>query len=266
MNATKNATALITGSSAGIGREFARELAKDGCDLVLTARRVDRLTQLKDELEERYGVVVKVIGRDLSNPATPKELWQELNRANERVDILVNNAGYGNPRTFLETSWDEHAAFMQLMLTAVCELSRLFLPAMVDNGYGRIINVASVAGYLPGTIGNTLYGATKSFLIKFTESLALELVNTGVNASVVCPGFTYSEYHDVTQTRAKLSWLPDFMWMDANTVARQSIDAVNQGKIVYINGLINHTIVDAVKLIPQRAALEISRRRSKMTK
>jgi len=207
-----------------------------------------------------------VIGRDLSNPAAPRELWQQLDSVHKRVDVLVNNAGYGNPRTFLETSWDDHAAFIQVLLTAVCELTHRFMPAMVENGYGRIINVASVAGYLPGTFGNTLYGATKSFLIKFSESLSLELVGTGVNATAVCPGFTYSEYHDITQTRAKLSWLPDFMWMDATSVARQSIDAVNQGKTVYVNGPINRSIVRALKFLPHQAALEINRRRSKMTK
>jgi short-subunit dehydrogenase len=265
MKVTNKRTALITGSSAGIGREFARELAKDGCDLVLTARRLDRLSELKEELETRYGVDIMVIGRDLSNPSTPQELLKELNSADKRVDILVNNAGCGNQQTFLNTSWDEHAALIQLMLTAVCELTRLLLPAMVENGYGRIINVASTAGFLPGTFGNTLYGATKSFLIKFSESLSLELVGTGVNACAVCPGFTYSEFHDVTQTRATLSWLPAFMWMDANTVARQSITAVNQGKAVYVNGSIYRFIVGATKLLPHKAALEISRRRSKMT-
>lgn len=265
MNAINKATALITGASAGIGREFARELAKDGCDLVLTARRVDRLSELKEELETGYSVDVMVIGRDLSDPSTPKELFRELSTANKRVDILVNNAGYGNPRTFLDTSWDEHAALIQVMLKAVCELTHLFLPAMLDNGFGRVINVASTAGYLPGTFGNTLYGATKSFLIKFTESLSLELAGTGVYASAVCPGFTYSEYHDVSGTRDSLRWLPAFMWMDANTVARQSITAANQGKSVYVNGSIYRFIVGAVKLLPQKAALDISRRRSKMS-
>lgn len=263
---TNKATALITGSSAGIGREFARELAKDGCDLVLIARRLDRLAQLKDELETRYGVDVMVIGRDLSKPETPQELLQELTAAEKRVDFLVNNAGYGNPQTYLDTSWDEHAALIQVMLTSVCELTRLLLPAMVDNGYGRIINVASVAGVLPGTFGNTLYGATKSFVIKFSESLSLELTGTGVNACAVCPGFTYSEFHDVTRTRAAMSWLPAFMWLDANTVARQGIDAVNKGKTVYVNGAIYRSIIRTAKLFPQEIALAISGKHSKMTK
>ncbi|MBN1656710.1 MAG: SDR family oxidoreductase [Deltaproteobacteria bacterium] len=256
---------MVTGSSSGIGREIARELAKDGCDLVLTARRLDRLKELKGELESRHPIEVMVIQGDLADPSTPQALYRELAAADKRINFLVNNAGYGNPRTYLDSGWIEHASLIQVMLTSACELTHLLLPSMVAEGYGRIINVASMAGYLPGTFGNTLYGASKSFLIKFTESLSLELENSGVKLCAVCPGFTYSEFHDVTGTRAALSWLPGFMWMDANTVARQSIKAVNQGRVVYINGVINRLVLDGAKLLPQRAALEISRRRSKMT-
>jgi uncharacterized protein len=264
MSSTNKRTTLITGASAGIGKEFARELAKDGFDLVLTARRLDKLTELKDELEKQYGIDVMVISRDLANPDTPKELFEELMAANKKIDFLVNNAGYGNAKTFLDTSWDSHASFIQVMLTALCELTHLFLPAMVENGYGRVVNVASVAGFMPGTNGDTLYGAVKSCIIKFTESLSLELEGTGVLVSALCPGFTYSEFHDVANTRATLKWIPGFMWMDANTVARKGIDAVNQGKVVYVDSLVYQFIVSAVTRLPQKTALLVSRSRSKL--
>ncbi len=256
-------TALITGASAGIGRAFAEELAADGFDLVLTARRLSRLEALGQELEKRYGVHVMSIGADLADPATPRILMQRVEAAGKPVDMLVNNAGYGIAATYLDAGWDQHAAFIRVLVTAVCELTHLALPSMIERGYGRIVNVASVAALLPGSSGATLYGGAKAFLVKFTESLWLELEGTGVHVSALCPGFTYSEFHDVSGTRQQVSKLPGFLWMDANTVARQGIEAVHRGQPVCVNGAANKALVGTTKVVPGRLALALSRRQSK---
>lgn len=257
-------TALVTGASAGIGEAFARLLAEDGFNLVLTARRLQRLQSLERELHERHGVAVMSIGADLSDAKAPQRIAEQLADSDIRVDFLVNDAGYGMPETFLEVGWERHAAFIQVTVTAVCDLTHKLLPGMIERGYGRIINVSSVAGLLPGSAGNTLYGAAKSFLIKFTESLWLELEGTGVNVTALCPGFTYSEFHDVTGTRERVSKTPSFVWMQARTVARQGIEAVNKGEPVHINGVFNSLLAGATALAPRGLTLSVSRNRSKM--
>jgi short-subunit dehydrogenase len=263
MTQGKARTALVTGASAGIGEAFARLLAEDGFDLVLTARRLQRLQALGQKLQEAHGVRVTAIGEDLSDPDAPRRIAAQLEENGTRVDMLVNNAGYGIPEPFLGVGWEAHAAFIQVMVTAVCDLTYKFLPGMIERGYGRIINVSSVAGLLTGSAGSTLYGAAKSFLIKFSESLWLELEGTGVHVTALCPGFTYTELHDVSGTREQISKTPAFMWMQARTVARQGIDAVMRGDPVYVNGVFNGLLAGVTALSPRGLALSISRSLSK---
>jgi len=254
---------LITGASAGIGAAFARHLAKLGHDLVLTARRLDRLEALAGELREQHGVAVTVLANDLADPGAPRALFDALQQRDLRVDWLINNAGYGVPGTLLANSWATHAAFLQVLLTAPTELSWLFLPGMRKHGYGRIINVASLAGHVPGPAGHTLYAASKAYLIKLSQSLALENRPAGVNVCALCPGFTWSEFHDVTGTRDKMNQMPGFMWLTAEEVVRQGIDAVERGDAVYIPGRVNRTIKTIIQLMPDRLAMWLSARESK---
>ena len=144
--------------------------------------------------------------------------------------MLVNNAGYGLPGRFDRPAWTEHEAFLRVMVTAVCELTYRLLPGMVERRWGRIINVASLAGHLPAPAGHTLYAASKAFLIRFSEALAAERAQHGVLTTAVCPGFTLSEFHDVTGTRAQVSRMPKLLWMDAATVAEQGYAAVMRGQ------------------------------------
>jgi len=255
--------ALVTGASAGIGTAFARELASRGASLVLTARREDRLAALAAELLQRYGAHAECIALDLSDPAAPEKLCADIARRGIAVDILVNNAGYGVSGHFLAPKWSAHSAFVQVMVTAPCELAYRLLPAMQQRGYGRIINVASLAGLIPGSAGHTLYAASKAFLIKFSQSLALENRARGVNVCAVCPGFTYSEFHDVTGTRNVVSKMPNWMWLSAEEVARQGINAVERGEIVYVTGRVNRAIKALFKLLPDRFALRTMQKRSK---
>ena len=137
------------------------------------------------------------------------------------------------------------------MVTAVADLCYRFAPAMIERRRGWIINVASLAGLVPGSAGHTLYGAVKSLVIRFSQSLALELLPANVHVTALCPGFTYSEFHDVNGMRAQVSQMPKFMWMDADTVAQQAFDAVMRGDIVYVNGWWNRTMAVLVRYTPE---------------
>jgi short-subunit dehydrogenase len=258
-----NRFALVTGASAGIGAAFARELAARGCALVLTARRADRLDALAAELREKHGVRCEGIAADLADPAAVENLCAEIARRGIAIDILVNNAGYGVPGSFLAPAWRTHADFIRVLMTVPCELIYKLLPGMQQRGYGRILNIASLAGHIPGSAGHTLYGASKAFLIKFSQSLALENTTTGVNVCAVCPGFTYSEFHDVTGTRGIVSKMPKWMWMRAEDVARIGVDAAERGEIVCVTGRVNRAIKSLFKLLPDRFALRSMQKRSK---
>jgi hypothetical protein len=255
--------ALITGASSGIGAEFARQLAARGHDLALTARRADRLEGLAGELRHRHGIEVTVLPHDLADPSTPQTLCDALQQRGLQVDWLINNAGYGVPGTFEANDWPTHANFLQVLLTAPTELTWRLLPGMRQRGRGRIINVASLAGHVPGPAGHTLYAASKAYLIKFSQSLALENQTSGVHVCALCPGFTWSEFHDVTRTRDKMDKLPAFMWLSAEEVVRQGIAAVERGDAVHIPGRINRAVKTIVQLMPDRLALRLSARESK---
>ena len=263
MTDTTQRTALVTGASAGIGRAFAHQLAGRGMDLVLTARRRDRLESVAEAIAGDRGVRVEVVTADLADPAAPAKLYQAVEDLGMHVDVLVNNAGYGLPRPYRETRWEDQAAFLQVLVTAVSHLTHLVVPGMVDRGYGRIVNVMSLAGLLPGAPGNTLYAAAKSFGIKFSESLSSELVGTDVRVTAVCPGFTYSEFHDVNGTRERVKKLPGYMWMDADEVARQGTDAMMRGDVLCVPGRVNAAIASAVRLLPGELARGVLRRRAR---
>ncbi len=255
-------TALITGASAGIGKAFADVFAERGFDLVLTARREDRLRALAAALESRFGTTSHIIAEDLSDPGAPRRIIDHLAANGIAVDALVNNAGYGVPKAYVNTAWRDQADFLQVLVTAVAHLSHLLLPGMIERRWGRIINVSSLAGHVPGSPGHTLYGAAKAFVIKFSQSLALESQGQGVNVTALCPGFTYSEFHDVTGLREKVSQMPGYMWMDAQTVARMGYDAVMTGEIVCITGRVNRFIAWLFRHLPPRMALNMLRKRS----
>ncbi|HKV66220.1 MAG TPA: SDR family NAD(P)-dependent oxidoreductase, partial [Rhodanobacteraceae bacterium] len=179
--------ALVTGASAGIGAEFARQLAALGCDLALTARREDRLQALANELRTQHGIDVQVIADDLADPAAPDRIVAAATRDGRAVDMLVNNAGYGVPGRYDKVDWATHARFMQVLVTAPLHLCHSVLPLMRERRYGRIINVASLAGLAPATPGNTLYGPAKAFLMRVSQALAMENHTHGIHVCALCP-------------------------------------------------------------------------------
>lgn len=242
-------TALITGASAGIGLEFAKVFAEKGFDVILVARRKDKLDEVAAEIKAQFGQLAHVIAIDLADPAAPDKIYQQVKSKGLKVDALVNNAGYAINQGFLEADWQTHADFLQVLTTAVVKLCYLFAKDMQLNSYGRIINLASVAAFSPQLKGN-LYGAAKSFVLDFSQAIDLELREHNIFCTALCPGFTYSEFHDVMGTRSVANRLPRFLWMDANTVAREGYDAVMEGKPVYINGLVNQGMTQVLSHLP----------------
>lgn len=259
--ATTAGHALVTGASSGIGAAIAREYARRGKALVLNARRADRLAALADEL--RQHVPCQVIAADLSVRGAPQAIHAETQARGLHVDTLVNNAGYGVPGAYLSSDWATHADFLQVMVTAVCELSWRYLPDMRERGHGRILNVASLAGLVPASAGHTLYGAAKAFVIRFSESLALESRAHGIHVTALCPGFTYSEFHDVNGMRARVSRLPEWLWLDADRVARLGIDAVERGDPRCVTGTANRLIAGVSKYLPDVVARAVVGSRSR---
>jgi len=249
--------ALITGASSGIGAAFARELARRGHDLVLTARRLDRIEALAREVSAAHGIDARAITADLADPAAPAALKAAIDAEGLAIDVLVNNAGYGVTGSLVSREWATHDAFMRVMIEAPTELCWRFVPGMRERGFGRVINVASFAGLMPAPAGHTLYAASKSYLIRFTEALALENRHHGINVCALCPGFTLSEFHDVTGSRKNVSKMPSWIWLHADDVARVGIDAVERGEIVRVVGAQYKFIKAFFKLIPDKLALKL---------
>ena len=253
-------TVLITGASSGIGEAFAEVFAAEGFDLVITARREERLTAVADRLRRQHASQVEVIAADLSAQDAPARLCNEIARRSLVVDVLVNNAGYGVPGTFVASPWTRQGALLQVMVVAPAELTHRLLPGMVDRGYGRIVNVASLAALVPAPAGHTLYAACKIFAVKFSESLSNEVRRSGVHVTALCPGFTRSEFHDVTGTRAAVRELPPWLWMDAAHVAREGFDAVMAGTPVHVTGRVNRTIATLARYLPKPVLVALGRR------
>lgn len=254
---------LITGASAGIGEAYAELMAQMGYDLAITARRADKLQEIAKRLSKKWGAEVLVITADLSKAGAVDEILGKIESSGRVVDALINNAGYGLVGAYHNTSWQDQADFIQTLLTAPCELAHKVLGGMRERGFGRMINVASLAGLMPGGPGHTLYNAVKAHLIKFSQSLNLENQGTGVHVTALCPGFTYTEFHDVNGMRASMKNLPDYMWLDASTVVKIGFDAVEANKAVIVSGLVNNLIAGFVKLIPNSLALRIMSKQAK---
>lgn len=254
--------ALVTGASAGIGEAFARSLADKGANIALVARRRERLETLAAEITREYAVETRIFAADLSRPGAPDETHRALEGEGIGVDILINNAGFGLAGYYLDSPWTAHRDFIELMVTSYAHLVRLFLPGMKERGFGRIIQVASLAGLVPGSAGHTLYGPSKAFLVSFSQSLAAECDGTGVNVSALCPGFTYSEFHDVNATRGLVSQLPKYMFMRAEPVVEGALAAVEAGHVVYVPGVWNKFVAWLMKALPRPWAAKAVRAQS----
>src|SRR5271155_3442423 len=210
-----NQTALITGASGGIGYELAKLFAKDHYNLVLVARSASKLTQFADELQRQFGISAKAIPLDLATTPAPQFMFDQLKREGTAVDILVNNAGYGVLGEFAKVPLEESLGQIQLNLTALTHLTKLFLGPMIERHSGKILNVASTAGFQPGPLMSVYY-ATKAYVVSFSEALANELAGTGVAITCVCPGVTQTEF----DKRAGVDTKPLFRMMPMMSAAK----------------------------------------------
>jgi uncharacterized protein len=250
-------TALVTGASSGIGTELAREHAKRGGDLVLVARRRDRLEALQRELEAAHGVRVSIFDRDLALPDAAESLVRELEDAGLRIDVLINNAGFGGHGKFHQRDWADDKQMIQLNIMTLAALTRLLLPAMIARRSGHVLNVASVAGFLPGPLQATYY-ATKAFVLTLSEALSNELKGAGVTVTVLCPGATQTEF----ESRANLGGTRLFVAgvAPASAVAACGYAAMLKGKSLAIPGLSNKFMARVlIPLTPRPLVTWISR-------
>lgn len=249
-------TAVVTGASAGIGRELARALAAEGHDLVLVARSRERLEALAEELVEAHGVSARALPADLAEEGAPAAVARRVEAEEGRpVDTLVNNAGLGTYGPFADTPLEETLTVVRVNVTALTGLTRLFLPGLIERGRGRILNVASTAAFQPGP-GMAVYYATKAYVLHFSEALATELRNTGVTVTCLCPGPTKTEF----QARAEMeaSGIARDAWlMDAADVARAGIRGMLRGKRLVLPGLVNKLGAFATRLAPRGAVARI---------
>ncbi|MBL8950065.1 MAG: SDR family oxidoreductase [Myxococcaceae bacterium] len=242
-------TALITGASAGLGVEYAKLFAADKHDLVLVARRRDRLDQLAAELAKTHGIKTLVVAADLNDPAAPQAVFDEVTKAGVEVEFLVNNAGFGTTGAFAGLELAKEVGQINVNCTALVALTRLFLPAMVKRGRGRVLNIGSTAGFQAGPYMATYY-ATKAFVVSFTEALAYELKGTGVTATVSCPGATATEFSTVSgNDKSRLFTMQKPM--GAPEVARQGYVAMHGGAVISVHGLMNKLGVWSTKLTPR---------------
>jgi uncharacterized protein len=251
-------TVLVTGSSAGIGAALARTYAAKGWNLILTARREGPLAGSGRRTGRRPRRHSDRHPRRPVRSLAPERLVAAIVARGLTVDGLVNNAGFSRVTGFLDTDLNAHRAMIQVMLTAPVELSRLLLPGMIQRGFGRVLNVASLAGQMPATGGDTLYGPIKSFLIKASQGLHLETQGTGVHVTVLNPGYTLTEFHDVNGSREQVSSAyPAWMWMDAARVARIGYDACEANRPSITPGVMNNVMAGLARFLPDGLALRM---------
>jgi uncharacterized protein len=248
MSGANSETVLVTGASSGIGRELAKCFAADGSRLVLTARHTEALQSLADELRRAHKVEALVVSGDLARPETPERIFRELQGRGIVVDVLVNNAGFGVWGKFADLALSRQLEELQVNITSLTQLTGLFLPGMVQRRRGGILNVASVAGFLPGP-GMAVYYATKAFVLSFTEALAEELTGTRVTATALCPGPTATNFGNVAGAdKARMVRLAR---MSAEAVAVHGHRRFRRKRVVAVPGFQNRLLIFLTRLVPR---------------
>ncbi len=247
-------TILITGASSGIGLELAKCFAGDGCRLVLVARNQAALDTLAEELRQKNKIEVIVLPADLALPDAPRRIFEELAVRKISMDVLVNNAGFGLHGSFAELPLQRQLEIIKVNVMALVELTGLFLPAMIQRRSGGILNVGSVAGFVPGP-NMAIYYATKAFVQSYSEALAEELDGKGVTVNVLCPGPTTTNFGNVA--RGNKARFVQSKAMTAEAVARYGHRAFRSGKVIAVPGLKNKTLVFALRGMPRSAARKL---------
>lgn len=246
-------TALVTGASAGIGLDYAHFLAERGWNLVLTARRTERLDAAADHIRAKHNVTCTVVTADLACREAPVMIMDTLSAKDIHIDALINNAGYALATSFARTDWEHIDDFLNVMVGAVTHLPHLVLPGMLQKGYGRIVNIASLAAFAPEPIGS-LYPSVKRYMVSMSRAIHVETRGTGVHCVATCPGFTWTEFHDVLGMRAEVSSVPKFLWQNARSVVKESWRAAEKNRAVHVTGIPNKIMHGLCWLTPHRLA------------
>lgn len=235
--------ALVTGPTSGIGRSFARALAGQGHDLLLVSRNADRLADVANELRREFSVDVRTESADLTDRSDIARIADLA--AAEPVDVLVNNAGFGIKGGILSTSADQEQRMLDVLTTAVLQVSRAVVPGMVERGRGYVFTVSSVAGWITGGT----YSAAKAWATVFTEGIAVELSGTGVRAVAVCPGFTRTEFHQ--RAKMDMASVSEWMWLDADAVVRQALRDARAGRSISVAGSHYKALTALLRVLPR---------------
>ena len=244
-----NRTVLITGASSGIGLELAKLFARDGCDLALVARRKSQLEKLAAELSERHSISTTVIAKDLSVPSSPEEIYDELKEKAVWIDILVNSAGFNECGPFYETSLEKELQMLQVHTASLTHLTKLFLPGMIKNKYGKILNFGSTGSFVPCPL-DTVYGATKAYVLSFSSALRAELSGTGVTVSTLCPGATKTEF--AKKANMENTLLFKRFVMEPQEVAGIAYREFMRNKKIIIPRLYNRMLVLSFPITPSK--------------
>jgi hypothetical protein len=248
---------LITGASGGIGHELAKLFAKDGYDLVLVARSAGKLAQFADELHRQFNITAKPFTLDLATASAAQVLFDQLQRESIAIDILINNAGYAKYGTFAEIPLEESSGQIQLNIATLTALTKLFLGPMLERHSGKIMNVASTAGFQPGPL-MAVYYATKAYVISFSEALANELKGSGVTVTCFCPGATDTGFqHRAENEESRL--FKKLRPMDVKRVARDGYRGLMKNKTLVIPGIRNWIVAESVRITPRKLATAVSR-------
>jgi len=254
-----DSTCVVTGASSGIGAELARGLAERGRGVTLVARREGRLAELADELTGAHGVRVETVAADVSRPSGRRKLRDEIAMRELTVDLLVNNAGYGSGGPFVELDGGKEAEMVRTNCEAVVALTHLYVREMVDRGRGAIVNLASIAAFQPIPF-QAAYGATKAFVLSFSEALHEELRGTGVTVTAVCPGPVRTEFGEIGGFGGADDRIPSFAWLSARKVARDALSAVERGDRIVVPGAVNRVAALYGHYTPRSVLLPLVRR------
>lgn len=250
-------TALITGASTGLGYELCKQFAQDHINLVLVARNDARLKEVGKELERDFGITATLVPIDLSAPDSAKQVYTRVQEKGLSIDFLVNNAGLGFYGQFCESDPKSNHDMINLNISALVQLTRLFLPEMMAKRRGRILNIASLAAYQPGGPGAAVYYATKTFVLSFTRALSSEIKSTGVTATALCPGPMKTAF----ETKGGFSKTPLYRYLttgpEAN--AKAGYQAMQRGKITFVPGWVNKLLALAGELPPRQLALFVNK-------
>ncbi|MCA6490073.1 MAG: SDR family oxidoreductase [Chitinophagaceae bacterium] len=252
------ATALITGASNGIGLELAKIHAAKGDQLVLVARNKSKLDELKLELEKTYKISVYTIGKDLSAMNAGQEIFDETSKQQIHIDYLINNAGFGDFGMFVETDWNKEAQMIQLNITAVTQLTKLYLKEMVKRGSGKIMNVASTAAFQSGPT-MAVYYATKAYVLSFSEAIDNEVRDKGVTVTALCPGATESGFQ-AAAAMEESNLVKGRKLPTSKEVAEYGYESMMKGRTVAIHGFMNYLLANSVRFIPRAMVVKVTRK------